>query len=179
VLDSSSKWIVSVAQTWAVVYRRDLVAPFLIIGAILAAFFAQIVKKIVNQQRPEGTPFTDPGMPSSHALVSAFTAVGWAIYLPPSNLGPALIAAALCVSVLRVVCGHHTWAQIGVGASFGSCLAWAWMRFGSWVLLRQDFVTNLSVYGLYGGLRVIFILRSVLKDKGRKVSKGASSAQRS
>ena len=101
-LNSSTKWLVTIAQTGAVWSRRDFVSPFLVLGAIISAFTTGTLKELINESRPDGAPFTDPGMPSSHALVSSFAAVGWALHLRSTVASALLLAAALLVSVLRV-----------------------------------------------------------------------------
>ncbi|EOD20299.1 hypothetical protein EMIHUDRAFT_242187 [Emiliania huxleyi CCMP1516] len=67
--NAATKWLVVAAQTSAVALRRDLVSPYIVVGAIGASFATQRLKRAINQARPAGAPFTDPGMPSSHALI--------------------------------------------------------------------------------------------------------------
>ena len=105
-LNSSTKWLVTIAQTGAVWSRRDFVSPFLVLGAILSAFATGTLKELINESRPAGAPFADPGMPSSHALVSTFAAVGWALHLRSTVASALLLSAAVSVSVLRVSGGH-------------------------------------------------------------------------
>ena len=84
VLDTANgltKWIVVAAQTTAVVTRRDFASPYIVVGSIGASFAAHALKKVINQERPDGSPFIDPGMPSSHALVATFAASAWAVHL--------------------------------------------------------------------------------------------------
>eukprot|EP00418_Pyrodinium_bahamense_P033633 CAMPEP_0179155552 /NCGR_PEP_ID=MMETSP0796-20121207/75779_1 /TAXON_ID=73915 /ORGANISM="Pyrodinium bahamense, Strain pbaha01" /LENGTH=208 /DNA_ID=CAMNT_0020857047 /DNA_START=44 /DNA_END=667 /DNA_ORIENTATION=+ len=147
-LDASTKWLVTLAQTTAVVVRRDTVSPYTIIGGIAAAFFTTVIKRLINQRRPAGSPLTDPGMPSSHALVATFTAAAWAS--------------------LRVACGHHTWAQVVVGASLGTLMGCAWMAAGvAWVLPRRDLV--FPVYAIYLFGSVVFVTQQLTKGKiGRR-----------
>ena len=85
------------------------------------------LRRLIKQGRPAGSIFTDPGMPSSHALVATFMASAWASQLGPGRAA-ALLASAAVVSVLRVLCGHHSWAQILVGAAMGLGMSRAWMR---------------------------------------------------
>ena len=106
-LNSSTKWLVTIAQTGAVWSRRDFVSPFLVLGAILSAFATGTLKELINESRPAGAPFADPGMPSSHALVSTFAAVGWALHLRSNLASALLLSGAVSVSVLRVS-GSHT-----------------------------------------------------------------------
>ena len=105
-LNSSTKWLVTIAQTGAVWSRRDFVSPFLVLGAILSAFATGTLKELINESRPAGAPFADPGMPSSHALVSTFAAVGWALHLRSTVASALLLSAAVSVSALRVSGGH-------------------------------------------------------------------------
>ena len=75
--NAATKWLVVAAQTSAVVVRRDVIAPYIVVGSIGSAFVCKKLKKAFNQQRPAGAPFTDPGMPSSHALVNPLFASNW------------------------------------------------------------------------------------------------------
>ena len=115
-LNAATKWVVVAAQTAAVWSRRDFVAPFIVVGSIGATWATGQLKKLFNQARPAGAPFADPGMPSSHALVATFAAVGWATHLESAGHAAergALLAGAALVSWLRVACGYHTTAQVG------------------------------------------------------------------
>lgn len=157
-LNSATKWLVVLAQTAAVVLRRDFIAPFIVIGSISAAFGTAVLKKLINQQRPDGAPFTDPGMPSSHALVSSFAAVAWACHLQSCVPTVLLMMSAALVSILRVVCGYHDWAQVLVGATLGGVSACAWMAFGSELLRRIDpQVATAAVWACYFGGSALFI----------------------
>ncbi|CAK9052416.1 ABC transporter B family member 23 [Durusdinium trenchii] len=129
--DASSKWLVTAGATTAIVMRRDVLSPYITLGGIAASFVTKRIKRVVKQQRPEGSPFDDPGMPSSHALVATFMAVAWALQLQSKLASISLLCASALVSVLRVVCGHHTWAQVVVGAVMGSAMAVAWMLLGT------------------------------------------------
>ena len=125
------------AQTSAVLVRRDFTSPFIVVGSIGAAFAAHALKRLINQQRPDGSPFIDPGMPSSHALVATFAATAWSLQFALQPLQTATLAAsALIISLLRVVTGYHTVAQVAVGTLLGMAGATAWMRMGAIVLKR-------------------------------------------
>ena len=125
--NAATKWVVVAAQTTAVLTRQDFVSPYIVIGSIAAAFGTAALKRIINQQRPAGAPFTDPGMPSSHALVATFAATAWAIQLQDPIIRSLLVAVAATISILRVATGYHTWPQVGVGSLLGAGGAWAWM----------------------------------------------------
>ena len=130
--NAATKYAVVLAQTAAVLLRRDFAAPFIVVGSIGSAFAAHALKKLINEQRPEGSPFSDPGMPSSHALVATFAATAWAVQLGVRPLPTTLLAcSALTVSSLRVITGYHTLAQIAVGTLLGLGGAVGWMRLGS------------------------------------------------
>mmetsp|Transcript_60869 Transcript_60869/g.83585 ORF Transcript_60869/g.83585 Transcript_60869/m.83585 type:complete len:222 (-) Transcript_60869:102-767(-) len=111
-LNASTKWLVTAAVTTTVLMRRDFIAPYTAVGGIVATFGTDLLKKAINQDRPAGAPFTDPGMPSSHALVSTFLAVGWTMTLGLTPVSGVILACALAVSLLRVACGYHSWAQV-------------------------------------------------------------------
>lgn len=167
-LDSYTKWVVTFAQTAAVVIRRDMASPFMIIGAILASLLTAVLKRIVNQKRPSGAAFTDPGMPSSHAMVSTFLAMAWITHMPTVPLVWTTLAAAACVSILRVICKHHTWAQIAVGMVLGGVFGSAWMTLGAMTVLPcTGKVMYVTVYAIYVSGSVVFVKRSLRKGKIR------------
>lgn len=160
--NGSTKWLVVLAMTSAVVTRRDFASPFIVVGTITAAFTTQALKKAFNQQRPAGAPFTDPGMPSSHALVATFAATAWAIELHTRATSIALALAAATVSVLRVAVGYHTWAQIGVGTAFGVAGAPAWMALGAVLTQRlQPRTAMVAIYACYVSGSVVFVLKKM------------------
>lgn len=137
-LNAATKWVVSMAVTVGVFWDpRRFQGPYIVVGSIVATYVAVFLKQIIHQGRPEGAPFTDPGMPSSHALVSSFVAMAWHNVLSSTSAGPSygliLASSAVTVSMLRVVCGYHTVAQIAVGGTLGTLLGHAWMNLGSLV----------------------------------------------
>lgn len=98
------------------------------VGSLAAIYFTDVLKKLINQERPEGSILADPGMPSSHALTSFFLALSWMTVIDGMN--GLLFASAASVAGLRVVCGYHTISQITVGASIGSSLGYLWVSAG-------------------------------------------------
>ena len=160
--NAATKWVVTAAQTGAVVSRRDLVAPYIVIGSILAAFGTKRLKKIINQQRPTGSPFTDPGMPSSHALVATFAATAWALHLRHAPLLSPLVlmGSAALVSWMRVATGYHSWPQVSVGAVLGAGGAAAWMAAGAMLVARNALSPRTAaavIYTTYIGGSVAFV----------------------
>mmetsp|Transcript_51495 Transcript_51495/g.154592 ORF Transcript_51495/g.154592 Transcript_51495/m.154592 type:complete len:276 (-) Transcript_51495:346-1173(-) len=172
--NSASKWVVTLAHTLAVWSRPwTYTAPYIVVGSIGAVYLTEALKRIINQGRPEGAPFADPGMPSSHSLVSFFAAAAWTSALDFTGAEAAravIVGAAAVVALLRVVCGYHTVAQIVVGAGLGSTLGRGWALLGEAMHSGGDprLVTALA-WGSYLGGSALFIKRTmkhwVGKDK--------------
>jgi len=167
--NSASKWLVVLANIVAVWSRRDFIAPFIVVGSILASFGTDVLKKAINQDRPAGAPFTDPGMPSSHALVSTFLAVGWAAAAASTASRAALLSAALLISVLRVACGYHTYAQIAVGGLVGGLTASGWMVLGSAIVAQQGAQRTafVAAWAAYLGGSALFIAQKMVEWTGK------------
>ena len=68
-LNSSTKWVVSLAAFVVVVSRRDALSCWCLLGSIANSFLSRALKYAINEQRPENARKADPGMPSSHAQV--------------------------------------------------------------------------------------------------------------
>mmetsp|Transcript_18983 Transcript_18983/g.40026 ORF Transcript_18983/g.40026 Transcript_18983/m.40026 type:complete len:260 (+) Transcript_18983:118-897(+) len=168
-LNSSTKWIVALGNAIGVWSRpRSYSGPFIVVGAILSVYLTEVLKKIINQSRPEGAPgmLSDPGMPSSHSLVSFFAAVGWVASLAAHDgiLGKvAILVAAATVAVLRVVCQYHTWAQISVGAVLGSALGQAWWYVGEVLHLSNPQLLLYGAWGAYLSGSALFITTNMRK----------------
>jgi membrane-associated phospholipid phosphatase len=167
-LNAGTKWIVTVLNTlsvWTRPHRYE--GPLVVSGAIAAVYFTAYLKQIINQGRPEGAPFTDPGMPSSHSLTCFFIASAWSslLLLAPaaSMLLPTVVVqslfwmGAMGVAWLRVVCGYHSPAQVVVGASLGSILGWLWVLLGQASYGAYPKTTLFSLWALYLSGAVLFI----------------------
>ena len=143
-LNAATKWWVTVACTSRIWFHTaDYQGPFVVVGAIGSVYVADALKQIINHDRPDGAPFTDPGMPSSHSLVTFFLASSWTatslvnIIVQPNvaswitlfGTGLAWVGAST-VALLRVVCGYHSWDQIAVGALLGSSMGCLWAALG-------------------------------------------------
>ena len=126
---------------------------------------------MINQGRPDGAPFTDPGMPSSHSLTCFFIASAWNLVLAASSSPAKWIvpvqgfvwAGAATVAWLRVVCGYHSWAQIGVGAGLGSLLGSGWIQWGKLLYQLCPATTFYTFWGLYVSGAALFISKN-MKD---------------
>jgi dolichyldiphosphatase len=160
--NGATKYVVVAAQTAAVVTRRDLASPFIVLGSIIAAFGTQVLKQLINQRRPDGSLLTDPGMPSSHALVSSFAAAAWALQLHRLGASVWLGLSAATVSSLRVVSGYHTWPQVLVGSGLGAASAACWMALGVALAPRvAPRTAYVAVYACYSIASAGFVLRKM------------------
>ena len=171
-LNSNTKWLVTIGNTAGVWSRpHSYQGPFIIAGAIAAVYFTDVLKKMINQSRPDTSVLVDPGMPSSHSLVSFFLAVGWIGAIGASGLvGNAevigkisLAISAATVAVLRVVCGYHSWAQIGVGAVLGSAMGQAWVMLGRSLHLHYPKTLHDVSWALYLAGSALFIKTNISK----------------
>jgi membrane-associated phospholipid phosphatase len=184
-LNASTKWIVLVAHTAAVWARRDFTAPFIVVGSIWAVALAEILKKKINQARPAGAAPLDPGMPSSHALVTCFSATAWSLHFISGDtsalagggsaghalshascvaVSSLLLAVAGCVSALRVACGFHSVAQVTVGAGVGVFAAFGWHALGAAFLRAVDLKSATAVaWAGYLVFSAVFIRERILR----------------
>ena len=122
-LGRSTKWVVSAGVAVTLVLRRDLPTCSFVMGACLNGVLSKVLKRLLNQKRPEGSEQSDPGMPSSHAQ-SLFFIGGYAIAsLDPAGPPPwlpmqvhaarASLAAYVCLASLwRVAVAEHTLPQV-------------------------------------------------------------------
>lgn len=158
--NASTKWIVTLINTvalWSRPHRFE--GPWIVFGSIVAVYFTNFLKSVINQNRPSGAPFADPGMPSSHSLTCFFAATAW-------NASPIVVSfelkalawfGAFVVAWLRVVCGYHSWAQVGVGAGLGSLLGSVWVTFGEYLYRQYPTATFGVSWGLYISGATLFI----------------------
>lgn len=138
VLNNATKWAVSCAAFGTLLWRRDLLAAWCVLGSVVAAVNCRILKLAINEARPSDRK-ADPGMPSAHAqslgFLSTFVSVAAAASLGTSSPGwLALVVGVPSLGIflawLRVALGYHTVAQVVVGWLVGSCSAAAWHLWG-------------------------------------------------
>ncbi|KAL4423157.1 hypothetical protein ABPG77_007810 [Micractinium sp. CCAP 211/92] len=138
-LNNATKWAVSCVAFGTLLWRRDLLAAWCVLGSVVAAVNCRVLKYAINQARPSGRK-ADPGMPSAHAqslgFLATFVSVAAAASLgtgSPSGLALVLgvPSAGIFLTWLRVALGYHTVAQVVVGWLVGSCSAAAWHLWGS------------------------------------------------
>ncbi|CAE7774753.1 LPPE1 [Symbiodinium sp. CCMP2456] len=176
-LDASSKWLVTAGQTAAVVIRHDILSPYIVLGGIAASLFTAKIKRIVNQRRPPGSPLTDPGMPSSHALVATFMSVAWATQVQPELLLLTIVPACHSVAVAHQIPPYGNefgQAQVGVGATAGTLLSVAWMLLGQDIIRSPTSLETKVVYALYIIFSALFLAKQFRKGRSRKKEEAMS-----
>ncbi|KAJ0248874.1 Lipid phosphate phosphatase epsilon 1 [Hirschfeldia incana] len=129
-----SKWVVSILFASVVLLRRDGTALWGIIGSVSNSALSVVLKRILNQARPDATSRSDPGMPSTHAQSISFISV-FAVLSVMEWLGTSKVSVFLSCLILascsyfirlRVSQKLHTSNQVVVGAIVGSvfCILW-------------------------------------------------------
>ena len=184
-LNASTKWLVTLAQTIAVWSQpRSYQGPYIVVGSILSVYLTDVLKKMIDQQRPDSAPslVNDPGMPSSHSLVCFFLSSAWITVMTSKSsivqpiatdlpvLAIVLWACAFLVALLRVICGYHTYAQVGVGAILGSLLGHYWSRLGLMLYQHNPKLTYIASFGSYLVGSMVFIwynMRSWISKEGK------------
>uniref|UniRef100_A0A0A9DNH6 Phosphatidic acid phosphatase type 2/haloperoxidase domain-containing protein n=1 Tax=Arundo donax TaxID=35708 RepID=A0A0A9DNH6_ARUDO len=66
-LNRMSKWLVAGSFTFAALWKHDAEVMWALLGAVANCLLSQILKKMLNHERPAPALRSDPGMPSSHA----------------------------------------------------------------------------------------------------------------
>mmetsp|Transcript_1933 Transcript_1933/g.2965 ORF Transcript_1933/g.2965 Transcript_1933/m.2965 type:complete len:256 (-) Transcript_1933:366-1133(-) len=163
-LNSSTKWLVTLANTLGIWCRLPhFEGPYIVVGAILTVYFTNYLKYVLNHDRPEGAPFADPGMPSSHSLVSFFMAAAWgSMVISRGSLGiPLVWMGATSVALLRVICGYHSWDQIGAGAVLGSVMGLSWAKLGTIIHKVNPKIAIKASWGLYIVGSLLFIFKNM------------------
>lgn len=151
-LNRLSKWLVAVVFGAVILWRHDAEAMWAVLGSVVNSILSVILKRIFNQERPDSTLRSDPGMPSSHGQSIFFTVV-FAILSVVEWLGVngfSLILGALILAFgtyltwLRVSQGLHTISQVAAGAAVGFIFSIFW--FWSWdAFVLKAFISSLSV----------------------------------
>lgn len=127
---------VTLMHVTLVASQRDLDSVSMLLGQITSEMLNKILKKIINQRRPDGAQLSGSGMPSAHSQFISFFAA-YAIAYTWSRLnshryleqcftivGSALLAVLTCYSRVRL--GYHTKDQVIVGACVGALAGLSW-----------------------------------------------------
>ncbi|XP_009136574.2 lipid phosphate phosphatase epsilon 1, chloroplastic [Brassica rapa] len=173
IVNSLSKWVVSILFASIILLRHDGAALWGIIGSVSNSALSLVLKRILNQARPATTSRTDPGMPSTHAQSISFISV-FAVLSVMEWLGTSKVSMFLCCLILascsyfirlRVSQRLHTSSQVVVGAIVGSvfCILW----YTTWnSLLLEAFESSLllqtSVFLVAAALTLAFATHVVL-----------------
>jgi hypothetical protein len=120
-----------VAGTFFVVLalQRDALMVSFFMGAITNGALSKVLKKILNQDRPDDTSVaiekpSDKGMPSSHAMSLGFIGTFTMLTLEWTQfIIPFYVAICLCY---RVQSRLHTVEQVAVGMAFGVSNGFMW-----------------------------------------------------
>lgn len=146
-LGSSTRWSVAGAVFVALVVRRDASTLAWVVGALSNAVLSKVLKRAINQARPDDAVLSDPGMPSSHAMSLGYistSVVGFAFLAAAANATPPWWAAvppqataallwgyAALAASWRVQRGLHSAEQVAVGAVLGCANGAAFAAYGS------------------------------------------------
>lgn len=114
-------------------------------------------------KRPPSDNQPEPGMPSSHAMDLIYLAYFYGNHL---KLSPRLyflvLSVAFGLSIMRVTGGHHTLAQVLVGALLGFLFSGAWDAFIKKIdaarLIDQQILSYLEIQPR----RVVFVFLSII-----------------
>ena len=142
---ASARGLVASCVAAALLVRRDPATFLWVAGGILNAALSKVLKRLINESRPEGARTADPGMPSSHAMslffLSVFVAAAAQDWRPQqlAGLSPSLAADhrpvaeavllvgyAVTASTWRVGAGYHTREQVAAGAALGTVTGLSW-----------------------------------------------------
>ncbi|CAM8992126.1 unnamed protein product [Rhodiola kirilowii] len=147
-----SKWLVVGILCAIFIWRHDGEAMWLLTGSVLNTILINVLKRVLNQDRPVSSVKLDPGMPSSHAqsifFAAAYVAVSMVEWLGVNGL--TLILSSLVFAIgsylswLRVSQQFHTMSQVVVGGMLGSALSVVW--FWSWgAVVHEAYICHLWV----------------------------------
>ncbi|KAL4086616.1 hypothetical protein PRIC1_013678 [Phytophthora ramorum] len=127
---------VTLMHVTLVTSQRDLDSISMFFGQVVSEVINKVLKKTINQQRPDGARMSGSGMPSAHSqFISYFASNAVAYTCSRLNshryieqwitiVGCILLAAATCYSRVRL--GYHTKDQVAVGAFVGVIVGFAW-----------------------------------------------------
>lgn len=173
-INESTKFLVSGAALATLLTKPEVAVVWCLIGSVVNSACGKVLKKLLNEKRPEGAAKADPGMPSSHALSLSYLSVYAASALASRGGvdGGAIFASALkpwpvsatfvipgCVSLialgvfftwLRVKLGYHTKPQVVVGYVLGAATAMVWLAIGEQVVVPAATNDKNVVFVLYG-----------------------------
>ncbi|EQC33206.1 hypothetical protein SDRG_09190 [Saprolegnia diclina VS20] len=119
-----------------IVFQRDLHVICMLLGQMVNEVVNQILKRTIDQKRPDGAEMHDAGMPSAHAQFMAFFATYVVLYTSnrmskrrewehkAAMVGIVALAFLCCISRIRL--GYHSYAQVVVGVAVGAGVGILW-----------------------------------------------------
>eukprot|EP00808_Paulinella_micropora_P001493 g56587.t1 len=150
-INNQTRWIYSLSVLAYFISDPSINTCYALTGAILAAIIGKVMKKLINQSRPENAREKDPGMPSSHANCIAYLSIypslqmvlqqtndapqsyrNWSIYTHPPHR---LIAAVSWAQPTDLMSKTQWHLLVVAGFALGSVLAVTWLVFGEELLL--------------------------------------------
>ncbi|KAK6943762.1 Phosphatidic acid phosphatase type 2/haloperoxidase [Dillenia turbinata] len=158
------------------IFRRELQGLFFSLGLIISQFINELIKKSVQQARPETCAMLEMcdshGWPSSHSQYMFF----FAVYLTLLSYKIGLLSGkhmwvsgflawplAILTMFSRVYLGYHTVAQVFAGAFLGAVLGGSWYWFVNNVLICYFPAIEESAYGKMFYLKDTSHIPNVLK----------------
>jgi membrane-associated phospholipid phosphatase len=136
---STTSAVVSVVFFAVLAWKRDAFMVSFFLGSIGNGILSKVLKKLVNQSRPEALQTvtmklkpSDGGMPSSHAMslgfIATFTTISLMSLIGTTGWAPfGLLWMYVAVSLAyRVQVNLHTWQQVAAGLTVGSANGWMW-----------------------------------------------------
>ncbi|KAI9895766.1 hypothetical protein PsorP6_018853 [Peronosclerospora sorghi] len=151
---------VTIVYVTLVLIQRDLDSVSMILGQVshlkllkllytrlslllVSGKINKVLKKAINQKRPDGACSSSPGMPSAHSqYISYFSSYAVAFMYSRLNshryieqwlaiVGCTILAMVTCYSRVRL--GYHTEMQVVVGAIVGTLVGFSWLSLVSTV----------------------------------------------
>ncbi|KIK59909.1 hypothetical protein GYMLUDRAFT_261882 [Collybiopsis luxurians FD-317 M1] len=143
-LDKTNITVVTLTAGF-LLYTQSAGVAYFVAGAVSCMSAVKLIKKLIRQERPEvkwpgKRRKKTYGMPSTHSGSVAYYATYItlaSLYLPVHDTLPqswltrilpplVILPMAGLIAVSRVWLGHHTWAQVSVGCSFGLVFGCSW-----------------------------------------------------
>ncbi|KAF4324059.1 hypothetical protein BBO99_00002335 [Phytophthora kernoviae] len=118
---------VTLMHVTLVAFQRDLDSMSMFLGQVTSEVLNKVLKKAINQRRPDGARMGGSGMPSAHSqFISYFASLNSHRYMEQwfTIVGAILLALLTCYSRVRL--GYHTKDQVIVGALVGVLAGFIW-----------------------------------------------------
>eukprot|EP01023_Acetabularia_acetabulum_P015843 TRINITY_DN17774_c0_g1_i1.p2 TRINITY_DN17774_c0_g1~~TRINITY_DN17774_c0_g1_i1.p2 ORF type:complete len:254 (-),score=15.62 TRINITY_DN17774_c0_g1_i1:163-924(-) len=173
-INNSLKYIVTIIAVWFLRFNFNVQVCWVLLGSLMAVLMNKILKQIINQSRPSTSRKTDPGMPSSHASVTAYFSAVISSLVFDSKLSNYYFIIlfvelyAVFVAWIRVRLGFHTPAQVAVGFGVGTWFGIFWGQIGIIYMLnvlqnRIQLLQFFQVFVYVGGF--VFVVMSFLSER--------------